>query len=108
MRVHLEADYDYQQEARFSTLRSSIGEYRRLVVYLDGRPFAVWYPLSPFQYNNEDYLKAVDGQLTREFEHMVGRLITIALKIVPAGFDLKTSTDDEIRLAIIAAHRSIP
>ena len=108
MQVRLEMDR--REEFRFSTFRTAIGNYRNLLIRIDGRPFGVWYMLNDFQMemHGEDYLKHVDDMLARQFEAMIGRLLTVAAKIIPEGVDLTTASDDDIKWALYQASRSIP
>ena len=101
MQVNLQVDR--REEFSFRTFRGTLGPYRSLEIRIDGRPFTVWYMLDGFRMDDERYLQNVDDRLAHEFETMIGRLLTVAAKMVPEGINLTTATDEEIRDALAKA-----
>lgn len=48
-------------------------------------------------------MRNIDDRLAREFEAMIGKMLTAAMKLVPNGFDIISATEEEIRNALASA-----
>jgi hypothetical protein len=92
MRIRLE----YDDGPVFSTVKMPIaGDYRALLVRINGKPFSVWRTLdvaARFIGDEKRYMEEVDRLLVAAMERMFEKVFMDACAAIPEGTDLMDET----------------
>jgi len=85
MRISLE----YEDEPAFATVRhSKVGDYRVLLVKVNGKPFSTWANVAPIFLGDRHYMEQIDRSLVAAMERMLKKVFTDACAAIPEGTDL--------------------
>lgn len=97
MRLRLELEYD--DRPVFSTFRTPMaGDYRALLVRINGKPFTAWRTLDiAYNYLRDDerYVEEIDKALVAALERMLEKVFLDACAAIPEGTDLMCDRGDD-------------
>jgi hypothetical protein len=85
--MKLVLEYD---DVHFGIARSkNHGQYRYLMVTIDGKPFSVWRTVDSFEVERgEHYMRHIDEMLAAQMEIMLKKIFSDACAAIPEGTPL--------------------